>query len=265
MWIDAHCHLDAPSLHDPLPVVLSRAQDAQVVAMIAIGVGDQGAAIKEVTTLADTYSYIYFTAGIHPNDVSTTTENEWALVETALTHKKCVSLGEVGLDYHYGVEHKNAQIDLFERMIALGHTHQKPVMLHIRKAHHEAIPLLKKNKSLLKKPGVVHCFTEHKEIAAQYLDLGFYLSIPGVATFKNTEALAETIRYCPRDRLVIETDSPYLAPVPMRGKKNEPSFVPYVGQKIAELWQLSLEETAWITTRNAATLFDISVQQTPVI
>lgn len=256
MWTDSHCHLDNENLPDGPDDVLARAAAANVSRLVAVGVGRGGAALREVRALAEAQSGVWFSAGIHPHDAMEATADERALVEEALGHPRCVALGEVGLDYYYESSPRPEQIALFRELIDLAIVHEKPLMLHVREAHQEALELLTAVRGRFV-PSMVHCFTAGPDIARAYLDLGFYLSIPGILTFKTATLLAEVVRQAPRDRIVLETDSPFLAPVPLRGKKNEPSFLPLVGRKVAELWQLPEAEVARITSVNASRLFGL--------
>lgn len=264
MWTDAHCHLDAENVAagGGLTAVLDRARAAQVERLVAVGVGHNGAALDEVQRIAEADAQIFFTAGIHPHDAKDVTEDEIAKVTAALAHPKCVALGEVGLDYYYDNSPREEQRALFSRMIALAHATDKPLMLHVRSgkdgdAHAEALELLAAAGQAQARPGVVHCFTEGLAIAQRYLALGFYLSIPGIVTFKTAQPLADAVAALPRDRVLVETDSPYLAPIPMRGKKNEPSYIQYTGRKIAALWGASEQDTAATTSANATRLFGL--------
>jgi TatD DNase family protein len=256
MWIDSHCHLDADSVkHEPggLLAVLARARDAKVARMVAVGVGEGGQAASEVQAVAEREPDVWFTAGIHPHDAAARSDAEVALVTAAMAHPRCVALGEIGLDFFYENSPREAQAALFRELLAVADAARKPAMLHIRDAHDEALAILRETPRAV--PGVVHCFTADWAAAEKYLALGFYLSIPGIVTFKTAAALVEAVQKMPRDRVIVETDSPFLAPVPMRGKKNEPAFVHYTGAKIAELWGVSVEEVAAVTSANAARLF----------
>ena len=251
-WTDSHCHLDRHNAPHGPQVIIDRARAAKVDHLVAVGVGHGGDALVDVQALAEADPKIYFSAGIHPHDAKEAGAEAFDQVERALAHPKCVALGEVGLDYYYDNSPREEQVVLFEKMIALGKKTNKLLMLHIRNAHEEALAMLEKHPG---STGVVHCFTEGPEIAKRYLQLGFYLSIPGIVTFKTAAPLQAAVVQIPRDKCLIETDSPYLAPIPMRGKKNEPSFLPYVGKKIAELWNTTEENVAQITSANAARLF----------
>ena len=256
MWIDSHCHLDADSVkHEAggVHAVLARARAANVERMIAIGVGEAGQALREVQALAEQEPDVWFTAGIHPHDAAARSDAEIALVSAAMAHPRCVALGEIGLDYFYDNAPRAQQAALFRELIAVADAARKPIMLHIRDAHEEAIALLSESQRAV--AGVVHCFTAGWAEAEKYLALGFYLSIPGIITFKTAAGLVEAVKQMPRDRVIVETDSPFLAPVPMRGRKNEPAFVAYTGAKIAELWGVSVEEVAAVTSVNASRLF----------
>ncbi|MCC6810603.1 MAG: TatD family hydrolase [Deltaproteobacteria bacterium] len=257
MWTDAHCHLDRDNTaHASALAIIDRARAAKVQRLVAVGVGHEGRALTEVQALAEADEDIYFTAGIHPHDAKDASEAAIAAVEGALSHRKCVALGEVGLDYYYDNSPRAEQRALFERMIGTAIAHKKKLMLHVRDAHDEALEMLAARLPKdLKDPGIVHCFTEGRAIAERYLALGFYLSIPGIVTFKTAAPLQDAVVHMPRDKVLVETDSPYLAPIPMRGKKNEPAFVPYVGKKIAELWGTSEADVATLTSANAARIF----------
>ncbi len=254
-WVDAHCHLDSDSVSKTggIDDVLARARAAGVRRFVAIGIGEQGAALDQVRALAEREPDVWFTAGIHPHDAAARTDEEVALVTAQTAHARCVAVGEIGLDYFYDNSPREAQTDLFRELLSVADRAKKPAMLHIRDAHEDALKILSERPRAV--PGVVHCFTADWPIAQRYLDLGFYLSIPGIITFKTAEPLAEAVQRAPRDRIVVETDSPFLAPIPMRGKKNEPAFVVHTGRKIAELWKVSEEEVARVTTENAAQLF----------
>jgi len=254
MWIDAHCHLDSENTPDA-DGLIARARAAGVDTLVAVGVGRLGAALTEVQAIAERDPRIFFTAGIHPHDAKEAHPPEIAQIEAALAHAKCVALGEVGLDYHYDNSPREEQRRFFRDMIHLGAKAKKPLMLHIREAHEDALEILESELTAENPPGVVHCFTEGREIAERYLALGFYLSIPGIVTFKTAAALQEAVKVMPKSRVVIETDSPYLAPIPMRGKKNEPAFVVHVGAKVAELWEIDVAECAHITSGNASRLY----------
>ncbi len=256
-WTDAHCHLDSENTDDA-DALLARARQAGVTPLVAVGVGRRGDALREVRALSERVPDVYFTAGIHPHDAKDAEDPERALIREALAHPRCVALGEVGLDYHYDNSPREAQRRLFRDMIHLGAEMRKPLMLHVREAHDDALEILRDELRPENPPGVVHCFTEGSEIAERYLALGFYLSIPGIVTFKTAAQLQEAVRTLPRSRVLVETDSPYLAPVPMRGKKNEPSFVIHVGAKVAELWGVDPGECARVTSENAARVYGIT-------
>lgn len=258
-WTDSHCHLDSENAPNGSQPIIDRARAAGVKRMVAVGVGHGGKALVEVQALAEADPDIFFSAGIHPHDAKDATDEAIAAVTTALDHDKCVALGEVGLDYYYDNSPRAEQVALFERMIDLALAKKTRLMLHIRSAHEEALQMLEaklpKAGEGHETPGVVHCFTEGQAIAERYLALGFYLSIPGIVTFKTAAPLQEAVSKAPRHKIVLETDSPYLAPIPMRGKKNEPSFLPFVGKKVAELWGETEANVAAITSANAARLF----------
>lgn len=258
MWTDSHCHLDQENAPLGEAPILLRAREQHVSRFVAVGVGHKGAALQQVQAIAEREPDVYFTAGIHPHDAEQRTDEEVSLISTAMRHPRCVALGEIGLDYYYDNSPREVQKVVFDELLALANATNQVTMLHIRSgkdqnAHEDALQMLQARPR--KRASVVHCFTEGWETAQRYLELGFYLSIPGIVTFKTAQTLQDAVQRAPRDRIVLETDSPYLAPIPMRGKKNEPSYLPHVGQKVAELWGVSAQEAARITSENAARLF----------
>ena len=252
MYIDAHCHIERETYGDEVDQVIARAFDAGLTHLIAVGATRVLDGAHEAVALAEHVDRIYATAGVHPHDAAQCTEEHIARVQNYLSHPKVVALGEVGLDYYYDNSPKDVQQTVFRRFIAMAREVNVPLMLHIRDAHEDAWRLLDE----VGQPQmgtVVHCFTAGPREAREYLDRGMYLSIPGVITFKGKSAdpLREAVQTAPLDRLLIETDSPYLAPVPHRGKKNEPSFLPETAAAIGALRGLSGEEIGRVTRRNA--------------
>ena len=255
--IDTHCHLERGYYGDELDAVLLRAQQAGVSHCIAVGAGNVLVGTQEAIALAEQHAHIFATAGIHPQDAGKTTDADLKALESYARHPKVVAIGEIGLDYHYedGAS-KEVQEHVLQSAIATACLVNKPIMLHIRDAHADAFALLD-HVAIPQAGGIVHCFTGGPEEAQAYLKRGFYLSIPGVVTFKNAGSLLEAISGIPRDRLLLETDAPYLAPVPYRGKRNEPSYIVKTAEKVATLCGMSYEELARITTENAKRIFSI--------
>ncbi|MBX7149809.1 TatD family hydrolase [bacterium] len=257
MLVDSHCHLSFKDY--PLAerdAVISRAREAGVKTLITIGAGEAVAGNEEALAIAKTDPHIYSTVGIHPHDASVVTPEIIAHLENLALHPKVVAIGEIGLDYHYEHSPRDIQRQVLANFIKLAQKIKKPIMIHDRDAGDETYEMLKTHGV---KPGevMIHCFTGSMELAKKYLDLGTYLSFTGIVTFKKSDELREVVKITPLNQMLIETDSPYLAPVPFRGKTNEPAYVKYVAQKVAEIKGLSFDEIARETTQNAHRFFGI--------
>ena len=253
-FIDSHAHLDFPEYEGELDAIIKRASDAGVSKMITVGTTLDGS--RSSLALAGKYPFIYATAGIHPHEVIHVDEAVLKEIEGLLHEERVVAVGEVGLDYFYEHSPRDVQKNLFARFIAMAKEATLPLVIHTREAEEDTLHILKSEKAGAA-GGVIHCFSGSLEMARQCIDLGFYISIPGIVTFNKAINVHEVVRNIPVERMLIETDSPFLAPVPYRGKKNEPSFVVKVAEKIAELKGLALQDVARITTLNAETLFKI--------
>ncbi|BAJ02540.1 TatD family hydrolase [Shewanella violacea] len=253
MLIDSHCHLDrlkaAPD-HQSLKQIISDAKARDVDYFLCVNVRQQGFISMRDKMAA--FDQVFLSAGVHPLDVQegldTTELNEF------VKEPKVVAIGETGLDYFYANETKALQQQCFEQQIELAVQVNKPLIIHTRDAREDTLNFLR-NGHADKVGGVLHCFTENWEMAKAAIDLGFYISVSGIATFKNAGDLRTVMRKVPKDRLLVETDSPYLAPVPHRGKENQPAFVRDVAEFIAELRGESYEELAQYTSDNFFNLF----------
>ena len=250
MLIDSHCHLNFPDLAQRLPEVLANMAEAGVDKAIAISVSRQS--FEEVHAIAQNHSNIYATVGIHPDDP----EAEEFSLEELLEHAarpKVVAIGETGLDYHWCKGDLAWQHQRFALHIEAANRSGLPLVVHTRDAAADTMRLLREHQA---HAGVIHCFTEDVHTAKLALDLGFYISFSGIVTFKNATAIQEAARYVPLDRLLVETDAPYLAPVPKRGKPNEPAYVRHTAAFVAQLRGDSLENIAQATTANCLRLFN---------
>jgi TatD DNase family protein len=255
MLIDSHAHLDFDDFRDDLPGVLARAAAAGVGRIVAVGLwrgpGDFGNALELARTRPGTFSA---TAGVHPHECARVPEEDWAESARLACDPLVVGVGETGLDYHYDLSPRPVQQASFRRSIAIAREAGKPLVVHVREADADCAAILGAE-GVPPAGGVIHCFTGDAAAARAYLDLGLLISVAGVVTFRNAEAIREAVRIVPRDRLLVETDSPFLAPVPFRGRRNEPARVALVAEKVAEIWGATLAEVAEATTANARRLF----------
>ena len=252
MLIDSHCHLNFPDLAQRLPEVLANMAEAGVDKAIAISVSRQS--FEEVHAIAQDYPNIYATVGIHPDDPEAEEFSLEELLERA-ARPKVVGIGETGLDYHWCKGDLAWQHQRFALHIEAANRSGLPLIVHTRDAAEDTMRLLREHQA---HAGVIHCFTEDVRIAKLALDLGFYISFSGIVTFKNATAIQEAARYVPLDRMLVETDSPYLAPVPKRGKPNEPAYVRHTAAFVAQLRGDSLENIAQATTANCMRLFNLA-------
>ena len=253
LLVDSHCHLDFPTLREDLDGVMARAAAAGIGTMVTICTRvDRFPSILEI---AERYDNVYCSVGLHPHDAAEeqhlTTER---LVELA-GHKKVVGIGETGLDFHYDQSPRAIQATLFCRHIAAARQTGLPLIVHARAADEEMIAILRDETAKGAFPGVLHCFSSGPELAGAALEIGFYISFSGILTFKKADEVREVAAEVPLDRLLVETDAPYLAPVPHRGKDNEPAFVAHTAAKLAEMRGLGSEEVAALTTANFHRLF----------
>lgn len=254
MLVDSHCHLDRIDLSPyggDLAAAVAAAGERGVGQMLCIGI-DRGNA-PTVIGIAERFDNIWASVGVHPLDLSDAVEPVEELLEWA-HHPKVVAIGETGLDYHYSQDSAEAQRESFHNHLKASAACGKPTVVHTREAREDTLALIREAADP-EVAGVLHCFTESWEMARSALDLGFYISFSGIITFKNAAELREVVKQVPMERLLVETDSPYLAPVPYRGKKNEPKYVPEVAACVAELKGLTPEAVAEITTANFERLF----------
>lgn len=249
--IDSHCHLNLLQEKDDLLSLIARANDYGVKYMLTVCTN-----LKELPAILETaekHPNIFASCGVHPNDVKEIID--YQTIKDHCQHPKIIAIGETGLDYYHQPFDKTKQIASLEQHIIAAQSNGLPVIIHTREAEDDTNDILTSEMRNSSFSGVIHCFTASKDLARKMLNLGMYISIAGIVTFKNAEILQEIVRFLPLDRLLIETDSPYLSPIPMRGKQNEPAFVKYIAEKIAELKSITLEETANATFENFGRLF----------
>jgi TatD DNase family protein len=258
---DTHTHISLEQFAEDRDDVISRMKDAGVAR--ALVVADSTEAVPFAAKLCEAHNFLYLAVGVHPHNASKyTPEAEKVTLETA-RHPKFVCVGEIGLDYHYDLSPRDVQKDVFARQIDLAYVLKRPMQLHIREAHGDNIEMLRAAQAAGRLPeGIMHCYTGSWESAKIYLDLGMYISLTGAVTFKNAPKLAEVAQKTPLDRLLVETDCPYMAPVPLRGRRNEPAFIVHTVQKIAELRGMEPEELAAKAYENANRAFNLSSQKT---
>ena len=251
MYIDSHCHINFPELNQKIDQVLDNMKDNDISHALCVSVTLDK--INEILSLTKKYSNVYASVGVHP-DYDNIQEPDIKTLFNYSKNEKVVAIGETGLDYFRLTGDLSWQRERFRTHIRAAIKSNLPLIIHTRNAQEDTISIMKEE-SAKSTTGVMHCFTESYEMAKKAIDLGFYISFSGIITFKNAESLRETVKKIPIENILIETDSPYLAPVPNRGKLNEPANVIYVAEKIAELKGIPIEEVAEITTNNFFTLF----------
>ena len=257
MYIDSHCHINFPELAARLPEMLEKMQQNQVSHALCVSVNLPD--FPQVLALAEAHENIYASVGVHPDYEDTPEPSAEMLAETA-KHPKIVAIGETGLDYFRLTGDLEWQRKRFRQHIRASRLSRKPLIIHTRSASEDTLRILKEEGAAVQDggvAGVMHCFTESMEVALAAMEMGFYISFSGIVTFKSAKDLQEVARAVPLDRMLIETDSPYLAPVPFRGKTNEPAFVKHVGDFIADLKGVPSTEVQRATTENFFRLFQI--------
>ena len=259
MFIDSHCHIDGPEYDADRDEVIARALEAGVTTMLNVGTGDpHSGAFERAVALAETHEEIYAAVGVHPHDAKRFDDAaEQRLSALVKGSNRVVAWGEIGLDYHYDHSPRDVQREVFRRQLRLAREHDVPVIIHSREADEDTVSILREELSGYERAGVLHCFGGSLPMARAAIDLGFYVSFAGNLTFKKAEDLREIARQLPLDRLLIETDCPYLTPVPFRGKRNEPARVVETGACLATLHGREVSEVARATSENFARLFGV--------
>lgn len=251
MLVDSHCHLNFPELSDNIEAVRALMADSQVGHALCVSVTLDK--VHEVLALADRYDNFYASVGVHPDYENIEEPTVAVLVELA-EHHKVVAIGETGLDYFRLTGDLEWQRERFRTHIRAAIVANKPLIIHTRSAAEDTLRIMREERANLV-GGVMHCFTESLEVAQQAIELGFYISFSGIVTFKNAGQLKEVAKTIPLERILVETDSPFLAPIPFRGKTNQPAYVRYTAQEIAQLRGIELEEVMEATTANFFRLF----------
>ncbi len=259
MLIDSHAHIDGPEFDADRDEVIRRARDAGVSTILNIGTGDpHSGALERAVDLGESHDGIYTAIGTHPHDAKLYDDKAEQKIRDLLKQSsRVIAWGEIGLDFHYDNSPREAQRIAFRRQLRAAREASLPVIIHTREAEEETIEILRLEWSGSGLPGIMHCFTGSGTLAASAIELGFSISFAGIVTFKKAEDLRAVAKEVPLDRLLIETDCPYLAPTPYRGKRNEPAYMVEVARCLAELRHLSLEEIARVTSTNFARLFGL--------
>ncbi|MGM0831083.1 MAG: TatD family hydrolase [Bacillota bacterium] len=255
MLFDTHVHLNAEQFDEDLEEVISRAREAGVEKMVVVGFDRP--TINRAMELIEQYEFLYASIGWHPVDAIDLKDEDLAWIEELSNHPKVVAIGEMGLDYHWDKSPKDVQKEVFRKQIHLAKKVKLPIIIHNRDATQDIVDILREE-GAEEVGGIMHCFSGSPEIAQECVDMNFYISLGGPVTFKNAKKPKEVAKEIPLEKLLIETDCPYLAPHPNRGKRNEPAYVKLVAEQIAELKEVSLEEVENITTENAKKLFNIN-------
>lgn len=254
MIFDSHAHYDDEAFDGDREELLSSMEEAGIGRIVNVGASIKG--VSDTVKLAGTYPFLYGAVGIHPDHVGELDEEKIEWLRELTQEEKIVAVGEIGLDYHWDIEPREKQKEWFSRQLALSREVSLPVIVHSRDAARDTFDILKAEHAG-SAGGVIHCYSGSKEMARDYLELGYYIGIGGVVTFKNAKGIKEVAKYVPLDRILVETDCPYLAPAPNRGKRNSSLYLPYIIEEIAELKGVSSEEVEQKTYENAMRMYGI--------
>jgi len=251
MIFDSHAHYDADQFDEDREELLNSMQEKGIGTIL--NVGADWDSVTEVVELAQKYPHVYAAVGLHPDEVGVLDEEKFAYLREQCQKEKVVAVGEIGLDYYWDNESHDVQKKWFVRQLNLAREFNLPVIIHSRDAAEDTLKIMKEHAQGLR--GVIHCFSYSKELAREYVKMGFHIGIGGVVTFKNGKKLKEIAEEIPLEKILLETDCPYLAPVPYRGKRNSPLYIPYIAQEIAEIRGITYEEVVEQTEQNAKELF----------
>lgn len=259
MLIDSHAHLEMKEFDSDRDEVIKRAKDKGVDFIVTVGTNL--ALSRKAVDIARKYENVYATVGVHPHDVEKSDPKTFDALKELVgeNRQKVVAYGEIGLDFFRNISPQKKQLDAFARQLELAMELKLPVIIHDREAHEQTLGIVRESGV---RCGVFHCFSGDYEMAKKCLDLGFYISIPGVVTFEKAKAIQDVAARLPVSSLMLETDAPYLTPIPHRGKRNEPSFILHTARKVAEIRKISLEEVSRITSMNTMNLFGIKIHST---
>ena len=257
MIIDSHCHLDFDNLYNDLDNVIKRADINEVKYLLTISTNLKS--FEKIKIIVEKYKNVYGTFGIHPHETKDFKNiDSKFIIKNKDAHKKIIGIGETGLDYYYNHSDKKIQKESFVQHIKAASEIDIPVIVHSRNAENDTYDILKNENKNSNLKVLIHCFTGSKNFAKKIVDLGFYISVSGIITFKNSTELMDTVSYIPTDRLLVETDSPYLAPVPYRGKSNEPSYIKHTVEKLSHLKKIPVNDIMKTTSNNFFKIFNLN-------
>jgi TatD DNase family protein len=263
MFVDSHCHLDGPRFDSDREQVIARAREAGIANILAVGTGDGPGTLDCALKISEQNDFIYATIGIHPHEAKLATDPDFAELEQLAHKPKVIAWGEIGLDYYYDHSPRETQKNVFIRQMELAHAAKLPIVIHCRpsdnsdNAWEDCLALIEQHWKSSGLGGILHCFTGNWPHAQRALDMGFMISFAGNVTFPKAQQIRESAQQVPLDRMLIETDSPFLAPVPYRGKRNEPAFVKEVARQIGELRGISTDEAGARTSENFYRFFSL--------
>jgi TatD DNase family protein len=252
--VDSHTHLDDRRFSDDRDAAIQRAIDAGVTRMLSIGTGEGPPDLEAAIRVAEQYEPVFASVGLHPEHAPKVTQADYDRLAVLLGHRKVLLLGEIGLDYYWKPYDAGLQAEVFVQQMQIAAAARKPISIHTRDAWDDTIALLRSHWAPTSLPCIMHCFTGSPAQAKQALDLGFYLSFSGVVTYPKATDVHDSAGYAPLDRILVETDAPYLAPVPFRGKRNEPSYVTYTANRLAELRGIPADDLCEAVVRNFDTI-----------
>ena len=255
MLIDSHAHLEMPEFKKDLEAIIQRAKESGVEYIFTVGTEEKD--WKRALEIAASHPSIYAILGVHPHNAKEIDHQTYPMLRELCRHEKVKAYGEIGLDFFRNLSPRDLQLKRFREQIGLAKELGLPVVIHDREAHRETLEILKSERAG-ECGGIIHCFSGDYEMAKACMDMGFYISIPGSITFKNAEGFREVVKRIPLESLLVETDAPFLTPVPFRGKRNEPSYVRYTAQKVAEVKNISFEKVAEVTTKNAIRVYKLN-------
>jgi TatD DNase family protein len=254
MLIDSHAHLEMPEFKKDLEAVIQRAKESGVEYIFTVGTEKKD--WKKALEIANSHPSIYAILGVHPHNAKEINDQTYPVLKELCQNGKVKAFGEIGLDFFRNLSPRDIQLKRFREQIRLARELRLPIVVHDREAHQETMEILKSEKAD-ECGGIIHCFSGDYKMAKVCIDMGFYISVPGSITFKNAEGFREIVKKIPLESLLVETDAPFLAPEPFRGKRNEPSYVRYTAQKVAEVKKVSLEKLAEVTTENALRVYKL--------